>query len=134
MKLQRSVALAATALLVFIPLAYAGGSSSSYVNGGIGAGEQAMMHRIAKEFPLRIIFSEGKNGAFITGIPVTITDEHGKVVFNLSEAGPMLYVRLPKGKYVVKAVSDGVAQSSEATLDGKHSKKVILHWVGATQK
>ncbi|ARU30933.1 hypothetical protein CAP31_04055 [Sulfuriferula sp. AH1] len=127
MKLRNSLLLA-TALFTALPLAYADGASCSYVNGGIGEGDQAMMRRIAKEFPLQMEFSEGKPGAFVADIPVTITDEHNKVVLNLSNVGPMLYVRLPKGKYTIKAVSNGVTQSSKVTLDGKHSKHVILHW------
>ena len=133
MKLQKSFVLAA-ALLVVLPLAYAEDTSSNYVNGGIGDEQQTMMHSVAKEYPLHIMFSEGTNGAFIAEVQLTITDKHGKVAFELPNAGPMLYVRLPKGKYVVKAVSDGVAQSSKVTLDGKHSKTVILHWAGVSQE
>lgn len=133
MKLQNSFVLAA-ALLVVLPLAHAEDTSSNYVNGGIGEEQQTMMHSVAKEFPLHIIFSEGADGAFIAEVPVTIADKHGKVVFELPDAGPMLYVRLPKGKYVVKAVFNEVAQSSEVMLDGKHGKTVIMHWRGAPEE
>ncbi len=127
MKLQKSFLLAA-ALVMGLPLAHAEGNTCSYVNGGIGADDQAMMQRIAKEFPLRLEFSQGDKGAFVADVPVTITDEHGKVVLNLSNVGPMLYVRLAKGKYTVKATHNGVAQSSKVTLDGKTGKRVVLHW------
>ena len=133
MKLQKSFVLAA-ALLVVLPLAHAQDTSSNYVNGGIGEEQQTMMHSVAKDYPLHITFSEGTDGAFIAEVQVTITDKHGKAAFELPDAGPLLYVRLPKGKYVVKAVYKGVAQSSEVTLDGKHSKAVILHWAGASQE
>lgn len=127
MKLQNSLLLA-SALFIAMPLAYADSNSCSYVNGGIGEGDQAMMLRIAKEFPLRIELSEGKRGSFLADIPVTVTDSHDKVVLNLTNVGPILLVRLPKGNYTVKAISNGVAQSAKVTLDGKHTKRVVLHW------
>jgi|WetSurMetagenome_2_1015567.scaffolds.fasta_scaffold582495_1 hypothetical protein len=121
----------ALALFAAVPPSHAEDTSCRYLNGGIGEGDQAMMRHIAKEFPLRIEFSEGEHGAFLTDIPVTIKDRHGKVVLNLPDVGPMLYVHLPKGQYTIRAVSDNVAQSGKVTLDGKHSKQVILHWKGA---
>ncbi len=127
MKLQNSLMLA-TALFLALPLAHAEGASCSYVNGGIGEEDQAMMRRIAGEFPLRLEFSQGERGAYLTDIPVTITDEHGKTVLNLSSVGPMLFVRLPKGTYTVRAESKGVAQSSKVTLNDKRGKRVVLHW------
>ncbi len=134
MKLQKfSIVLAA--LLAVLPLARANAANPAYVNGGVGLEEQAMMHRIAKEFPLHMEFSKGKDGAFAADIPVTIMDESGKVVFDLPKAGPMLDVMLPKGKYSIRASSDGVPQSADVVLDGKrHAKTVILHWGEAMKK
>ncbi|MFA5171379.1 MAG: hypothetical protein WC426_07415 [Sulfuriferula sp.] len=135
MKLKHSLILA-TALFAAMPLAYADDSPStcSYINGGIGEEDQAMMHRVAKEFPLRIEFSKTERGSYLVDIPVTIKDDHDKVIFELAKAGPMLFLRLPKGKYVVSAVWDGETQSSKVTLDGKHSKRVILHWKRAPEE
>lgn len=127
MKLKNALLLAAT-LCVATPLAYAEDTASNFVNGGIGEEEQTMMHNVANEYPLHIEFSKSERGAFLTDIPVTIKDGHGKVVFELPSAGPMLYVRLPKGTYTVNAVYEGEAQSGKVTLDGKHNKRVVLHW------
>ncbi len=132
MKLQKSFVMAA-ALVLALPLAYAG-NSTIYVNGGIGDEGMARMHSVAKEYPLHIVFSEGKDGAFIADVPVTIVDRHHKTVVDVPDAGPMLYVRLPKGKYVVNAAHKGVKQSGSVTLDGKHSKSLIMHWAGAPQE
>ncbi|BBP01393.1 hypothetical protein [Sulfuriferula nivalis] len=127
MKLKIALLLAST-LCVATPLTYADDASANFVNGGIGVDEQTMMHNVANEYPLHIEFSKSERGTFLADIPVSIKDSHGKVVFELKDAGPMLYVRLPKGTYTVNAVFDGEAQSGKVTLDGKHNKRVVLHW------
>ena len=132
MKLQKSFVMA-VALALALPLAYAD-DSTNYVNGGIGDEGMARMHSIANEYPLHIIFSEGKDGAFLADIPVTILDRHHKAVVELPDAGPLLYVRLPKGKYTVNAEHHGVKQSRSVTLDGKHAKSLIMHWADTSQE
>lgn len=74
-----------------------------YLNGGIGAAEQAQMHRDARDWPLRLTFSEGKDGAFLADVRIRIVDGAGKTVFTLDDAGPMTYVRLDPGQYRVTA-------------------------------
>ncbi len=127
MKLHKPLLLAA-AFLVILPSAYADSTASNYLNGGIGENELAMMQSSAKDYPLHITFSEGRSGTYIADVAVNIVDLHGKTVFTLPEAGPLLYVRLPKGTYIVKAVSRDVTLSSRVKLDGKHNKSIILHW------
>jgi hypothetical protein len=127
MKLKNAMLLAAT-LCAATSLTYADETPSNFVNGGIGESERTMMHNVANEYPLHIEFSKSERGTYLADIPVTIKDSHGNIVFELQNAGPMLYVRLPKGTYTVHAVFDGEAQSGKATLDGKHNKRVVLHW------
>jgi hypothetical protein len=43
-------------------------TTSAYLNGGIGADEQATMRSVAKGFPLRVMFSEGRDGEFLADI------------------------------------------------------------------
>ena len=105
-------------------------TATTYVNGGIGKDEEATMRRVAKEFPLRMSFSERKDGEFLADVPVVITDARGNPVFELSKAGPMLYVMLPNGKYKVSARFKSLTESQEVTLDGKGGKELYFHWNG----
>lgn len=107
---------------------------TTYLNGGIGKNEANTMHRLAKEFPLRLTFSERKDGEFIADVPVVISDAKGNPVFELSKAGPMLYVMLPNGKYKVSARYKGLTESQEITLSGKEGKDLYFHWKGAPKK
>src|SRR5487761_2230162 len=90
-------------------------TATTYLNGGVGKEEEATMRRVAKEFPLRIIFSERKNGEFIADVPVVISDAHGNPVLELSKVGPMLFVMLPSGKYRVSSRFNGLTESQEVT-------------------
>lgn len=135
--------LIATGLLVSIPFAASAEedmhenvnvvetiTATTYFNGGVGKDEEAAMHRVAKVFPLRIIFSERKNGEFVTDVPVVISDARGNPVLELPRAGPMLFVMLPNGKYKVSSRFEGLTESQEVTLTGKESKELNFHWKG----
>ncbi|WP_313954060.1 hypothetical protein [Accumulibacter sp.] len=101
---------------------------STYLNGGVGKDEAATMRRLAKEFPLRMAFSERKDGEFIADVPVVILDASGNPVFELPKAGPMLYVMLPHGNYRVSARFKGLTESQNVTLSGKEGKDLFFHW------
>jgi hypothetical protein len=109
-------------------------TATTYLNGGVGKDEEDTMHRLAKEFPLRMTFSERKDPEFIVNVPVVITDSRGNPVFELPKAGPMLDVMLPNGKYKVSARFKGLTESQEVTLDGKQGKDLYFHWKGMLSK
>jgi len=105
-------------------------TATTYLNGGVGKDEEAALRRVAKEFPLRMTFSERKDGEFLADVPVVIADARGNPVFELSKAGPMLYVMLPNGKYKVSARSNGMTEVQDVTLAGKGGKDLYFHWNG----
>ncbi len=109
-------------------------TATTYINGGVGKNEEATMHRVAKEFPLRITFAERRDGEFIADVPVVISDEKGNPVLELSKAGPMLFVMLPDGKYRVSARFEGLTESQEVILRGKAGRDVYFHWKGRTKQ
>lgn len=137
-----TAALIGASLLASLPLAASAQESiivetitaTTYLNGGIGKDEADAMRRIAKEFPLRITFSERKDGEFIVDVPVVIADARGNPIFELSKAGPMLYVMLPNGKYKVSARFKGLTESQEVMLAGKEGKDLYFHWKGMPKK
>ena len=106
-------------------------TATTYLNGGVGKDEEAAMRRVAKEFPLRMAFSERKDGEFLADVPVVIADARGNPVFELPNAGPMLYVMLPDGKYKVSARFKGLTESQDVTLTAKGGKDLYFHWKGA---
>ena len=103
-------------------------TGASYLNGGVGGEEQAEMRRRAAEFPIRMTFSTGKDGEYVANASVVITDAHGKSVFELSNAGPMLDVALPNGSYKVNVSVEGVTESHAVTVSGRAGKDLQFHW------
>lgn len=100
----------------------------TYLNGGIGKDERDFMRNAAHDYSLRLTFSERKSGEFVVDIPVDISDADGNTVFKIPDAGPLLYVMLPKGKYKISASFNGLTYSQEATLGGKVGMDLYFHW------
>ena len=104
--------------------------TATFLNGGVSQEEEAYMHSIAKDWPLRMIFSERKDKEFVADVSLTVTDHRGSPVLVLQNAGPMTYARVPAGKYRISARFHGITESREVTLDGKQGKDVYFHWKG----
>ncbi|MEO8991999.1 MAG: hypothetical protein ABI284_03475 [Nitrosospira sp.] len=102
--------------------------ATMYLNGGIGTDEQQYMREVAKDWSLRMIFSENKNNEFVADVSVVITNPHGTPYLLLSNAGPMTYVMLPAGKYRITANFKGLSETREITLNDKIGRDVYFHW------
>ncbi|MCP5307477.1 MAG: hypothetical protein H6953_18875 [Chromatiaceae bacterium] len=100
------------------------------MNGGIDEGNERYMREIAKDWSLRMIFSERKNNEFVADVTLLVTDTHGVPYLQLSDAGPMTYAMLPAGKYRITARFRGRSETREVTLDGKTGRDVYFHWKG----
>lgn len=96
-----------------------------FISGGVAEDLEAMK-KVAKTYPLRMVFSE--EGAYIAEVIVGIYDSVGTLVFYNQKSGPYLYVNLPDGEYSVVAIADGVKRSQKVSLDSTKSKKVFFSW------
>ena len=105
----------------------------TYLNGGVGEDEAQYMRRTAKDWPLRLTFSESKDNEFVANVGLLVTDLRGTPYLQLSGAGPMTYARLPAGKYRVTAWFKGQSETHEVTLDGRSGRDVSFHWTAAAQ-
>jgi hypothetical protein len=107
--------------------------TTTYLNGGVGDDETQYMRKAAKDWPLRLTFSESKDNAFVANVGLLVTDLRGNPYLQLSGAGPMTYARLPAGKYRVTARFKGQSETREVTLDGKTGRDVNFHWMAPAQ-
>jgi hypothetical protein len=96
-----------------------------FISGGI-AEDLEGMKKVAKTYPLRMVFSE--EGAYIAEVTVGIYDSYGALVFYNQKSGPYLYVKLPDGEYSIVAIAEGVKRSQKVSLDSTKSKKVFFSW------
>ena len=104
--------------------------ATMYLNGGVGEGSEQYMRKIAKDWSLRMIFSERKDNEFVADVTLLVTDTHGVPYLQLNDAGPMTYAMLPAGKYRITARFKGRSETREVTLDGKTGRDVYFHWKG----
>lgn len=107
--------------------------ASTFLNGGIGEDEVLYMQRVARDWPLRLTFSESAANNFIADVEVLVSDLQGTPCFQLTQAGPMTFVNLPAGKYRVLVQRHGVPQTRIVTLDGRRAYKLNFHWAESPQ-
>ena len=103
----------------------------SYLSGGIGQDEAAAMRAEAKDYPLSMVFSAGKDNEYLAGVTVTIKDKTGKQVLNTASTGPILLVKLPAGRYSIAAERNGQTLRRTVQVNHHGDKRVNFHWASA---
>ena len=102
----------------------------TYLSGGVGKDQQSAIKQAAAGYPLEMEFVRtGKGSAeYMTGIPVTIKDQAGKVVLDTRSDGPLMLAKLPDGKYTITAENSGKSELRHVTVaQGKH-RTVVFRW------
>jgi hypothetical protein len=99
----------------------------SYVTGGVGADETNAMKANARNYNLFISNSE-KNGSFTDSTSIVITGKQATLTVN--DAGPLLYVKLPPGEYVVRASNGDQKSERTVTVANKGQAQIHFIWKG----
>ncbi|MGE8058467.1 carboxypeptidase regulatory-like domain-containing protein [Pseudomonas sp. NPDC089547] len=98
-----------------------------YLQGGIGQ-DEANALRKTPGYDLHIELSTGPEGKFESGANVDIQSAQGHSVLSVTDAGPLLYVQLPPGKYKVTGNAQGQTVQQMVTVNGKSPATVSLNW------
>lgn len=98
-----------------------------YVQGGIGQ-DEANALRKTTGYDLHVELSTGPQGKFQSGATVDIQNAQGQPVLSVMDAGPLLYVQLPAGKYKVTGTAQGATTQQWVTVNGKAPTTVNLNW------
>ena len=97
-----------------------------YVSGGVGEVELDWIKNSGREFGLRLLLAE-RNGAYVAGVHVQISDRQGKTMLDIADAGPYLLAKLPTGTYRIDATYEGRRQSRQIHLrDGQPVNMSVL--------
>ena len=102
-----------------------------FMDGGIGKSEAASMRRAGKRFDLRMEFSSRKDNEFIAAARLLVTDMTGAPVLTLADAGPIVNMELPAGRYRVAATWHGRTETRLVSLNGKAGQSgtdLYFHW------
>ncbi|KKO16583.1 MULTISPECIES: hypothetical protein [Pseudomonas] len=98
-----------------------------YLQGGIGQ-DEANALRKTPGYDLHVELSTGPEGKFQSGATVDIQNAQGQPVLSVTDAGPLLYVQLPPGKYKVTGNAQGETVQQLVTVNGKTPATVNLNW------
>jgi hypothetical protein len=107
--------------------ALAAQSSVPYLTGGTDEDELAQLMEQAAAYNVRILLAD-RNGAYITGVKLSVTGSGGKPLLQVDSAGPLLFARLPAGTYEVTATHEGVAQVRRLSVSTKGRSELTFRW------
>ncbi|MHC8346452.1 carboxypeptidase regulatory-like domain-containing protein [Pseudomonas sp. RT6P73] len=101
----------------------------TYVSGGIGEDEAKAIQQTTG-YNLHMTFSVGPENKYIPDVDVVIQKAPGQTVLTLSQAGPLVYVQLPPGRYTVVATRNGEAKHDTTDVGSDTARNLVFHWTG----
>jgi len=106
----------------------------TWVSGGIGKDEADAMRALASRYDLRLVMAEAQKprAAYLADIAVKITDANGKKVLDIRSKGPLLFLKLPPGRYTVSADVAGRTLTRAFTVKEGISRQAALIWPAGT--
>jgi hypothetical protein len=99
-----------------------------YMTGGVAVGERDAMQRAARDFNLRLAFTEARQGNYVAFVDVSVTDRNGREVLSIDDAGPWLYADLPPGSYTVRATYDGRTETRKVRIGASSPGVTSMQW------
>lgn len=100
-----------------------------YLNGGVGHEQAAKMRQDARNWPLRMTFSQRADDEFIAGVDLKVFDQAGKLVLRVNDAGPMTYAQVPQGDYRITARFRDQTLTCSVHM-GAEGADAAFHWQG----
>jgi hypothetical protein len=102
----------------------------TWISGGIGKDEADAMRGVASRYNVRLVMAVARkpHAAFLGAVPVKITDAKGRVVLDIKTDGPLLFLKLPPGRYTVSANVAGHVLSKSLQAKDRRSLQIALIW------
>ncbi len=100
-----------------------------FLSGGIGEDESDAIKKEAISWPLLLELAQAgtPRAEYISDVPVTISDESGKIVLDTVAEGPFLLIKLPPGKYSLGATYHSVKLYRQLNIQkGKHETLTLI--------
>ena len=101
----------------------------TYLSGGIGEDEAKAIQQTTG-YNLHMTFAVGADNKYIPDVDVVIEKAQGQTVLTLNNAGPLVYVQLPAGKYTVIATRNGEVRRDVADIGSGAARNLVFHWNG----
>lgn len=107
----------------------------AFLSGGIGEDESVAIKKEATSWPLTLELAQAgtPRAEYISDVPVTISDESGKIVLDTVAEGPFLLVKLPPGKYSLDATYQSIKLYRQLNIQKGQHEKLTLIWPAVRQ-
>lgn len=132
--MRRQIAAFCVALAPFVAAAQpAAGEEEGirYLSGGADEAARAEMRRAADDFNLRLQFAAGEERQYISDVQVIVSDLSGDPLIDLPRTGPLLFIALPTGRYLVQARLGDTVKSRVIAVGGAPGRVARFHWTDA---
>ena len=103
----------------------------TYLSGGIGEDEAKAIQQTSG-YNLHMTFSVGTGNEYTPDVNVVIQNAPGETVLTLNKAGPLVYVKLPAGKYTIIATRNGESRQDIADVGSGTPRNLVFHWNDAS--
>jgi hypothetical protein len=97
------------------------------ITGGVGAEAREDFMKAYRDHNLHLAFAD-RSGAFLADVEVAIRDAQGREVWSGTTEGPLLFARLPSGRYTVHAEFDGEARQRSIQVGERAGLMQYFHW------
>lgn len=97
----------------------------AYVSGGIGDDEARALRAMASRFNVHLEFYNEANGEALSDVTLVVTDGEGKRLLRAVTTGPLLFIRMPAGRYSAHATYQGVTRSHDFRAQAAPVKHVF---------
>jgi hypothetical protein len=101
----------------------------SFVSGGVGRDESTALRQARSQWPLSLLFT-GPGSSYVADVQVQITNAGGTGVLDTKSHGPYMLVRLPAGRYSIRATYNGVTRTQSVNVHGNGSARATFSFPG----
>lgn len=101
----------------------------TFISGGAGDEDRDALKQVENQYNLRLLFA-ARNGDYLAGVAVTLSDMRGNAVLDTIADGPLFYARVPPGRYRLTVSNQGQSQSRDISI-GNGAVRQDFYWATA---
>ncbi|SDD84462.1 hypothetical protein SAMN05216345_11817 [Cupriavidus sp. YR651] len=90
-----------------------------YASGGIGRDAVRQMLAIAGQFNVRLSFQEPSGGRPVSAVTLILANEKGDRLLRVVSDGPLVYLKLPHGRYYMTVIYQDTEHEQWITAEAK---------------
>ena len=106
----------------------------TFVTGGVGIDERNELDATRANYNLSLLFSVQGKGNYLSDVKVRITDLKGNVFLETVSDGPILFAKLPSGRYIVTVDLNGETYHKSVSIGGKKITSLSFTWSEKIEK